>query len=559
MVKFLKQPQNLTPVLFFGLAAIVILWQILLPGYILTLDLIATPHFKVFLEPGVIHNNLLFQYFWQLLNLALPGWLIQKIYLFLTIFLAGFLAWRFLPLPGKSIARLWAGLFYMANPFVYERFLAGQIGILVAYALLPWVVFSASNLFKDQRWRFLVGLFFGLWLLSIFSLHFLAMAIIFILLLAFVHLISLIWSKKFKLFAQLILQLVILGLALALVSSYWLVPAVKNYSNSNLNNFNQVDFQAFVTSSHDPLGAEFNVLSLHGFWGEVKPWAGYFIWPKDHYIFWLAMFGLLCLLSARGVIESYFKNRSLFFLFGLTALGGLVFSLGLAPGIFQSLNQWLFDHIWFWSGFRDTQKWSAWLVLAFAYFGGLGVYAVGEFVQAKKPKQLQIVSVGLMLVVVFFTYPIWGGFSRQLKSIWYPASWQQVAEIIDHQNSDSRILFLPWHQYLSLDFNQSLVSQNPAKAFFGSRIVQSHNAELDGVDSANAEPLVSEIEQILAGDQTLSDINTLRLIKARGVDQILIINSLSLEFLANFSDFKASGAIKEVFGSNDLTLYEILL
>ena len=37
-------------------------------------------------------------------------------------------------------ARLGAGLFYAVNPFVFDRLYAGQLGVLLGYALLPFAV-----------------------------------------------------------------------------------------------------------------------------------------------------------------------------------------------------------------------------------------------------------------------------------------------------------------------------------------------------------------------------------------------------------------------------------
>src|SRR5579859_527353 len=37
-------------------------------------------------------------------------------------------------------ARLAAGLFYAVNPFVFDRLYAGQLGLLLGYALLPFAV-----------------------------------------------------------------------------------------------------------------------------------------------------------------------------------------------------------------------------------------------------------------------------------------------------------------------------------------------------------------------------------------------------------------------------------
>src|SRR5258708_7210818 len=47
-------------------------------------------------------------------------------------------------------ARLGAGLFYAVNPFVFDRLYAGQLGVLLGYALLPFVVTALLDAAQQQ-------------------------------------------------------------------------------------------------------------------------------------------------------------------------------------------------------------------------------------------------------------------------------------------------------------------------------------------------------------------------------------------------------------------------
>ena len=124
-------------IVFFLIIAIIILWQMLLPGYVLTLDMVFTPKLHILHHLGDFYNSLPLTALLEFLNFFLSGWIIEKIILVSLFFLIGYLAFVFLPVPKKYHAHYFAALLYTINPFVYERFLAGQWTLLFAYALLP--------------------------------------------------------------------------------------------------------------------------------------------------------------------------------------------------------------------------------------------------------------------------------------------------------------------------------------------------------------------------------------------------------------------------------------
>jgi hypothetical protein len=128
------------PYLFYALLSLSILGPLLQPGYILTLDMVFTPHFDsssfVFgLDEWWPSASAPFFILMEFGSKIVPAWLIQKAILFLVFFLAGLGAHRLFPYRGAGA--YFAGLLYMINPFTYARFLAGQWGMLTAYAMFP--------------------------------------------------------------------------------------------------------------------------------------------------------------------------------------------------------------------------------------------------------------------------------------------------------------------------------------------------------------------------------------------------------------------------------------
>ncbi|HLC89564.1 MAG TPA: hypothetical protein VJG65_01240 [Patescibacteria group bacterium] len=554
-----KIKKNIVPISFFSLATVLILWQTLLPGYILSLDMIFTPKIKVIFGEGFFYNTLVYKYVFSFFNYLLSGWLIQKIVFAALFFCLGFLIYYYLPLPKKSAGAFWAGLFFMANPFVYERFLAGHWPLLLGLAFFAPLFFWTFNFAKNPQLKPAFWQIFWLILISFFSIHALVMAAV---LIAVYDLLILIrnliiknhsWLKKY--FGYRFLGVIIF----LVISSYWLLPYFLDFQNSVITNFDQKNLEVFKSVNDPRLGIFLNVLSLHGFWGENQEWAKYFLWPKDNFIFWLFIFGLLMVIIAGGIVisikDKMNQEKSFYLLAGSL---GLIFALGVNQTIFQGLNEWLFTHLWFWRGFRDSQKWSGLLLLSYAYFGGVSVnYWFNRLRQIKlnHSKTFLLVCFG---IIFFYTYPIWGGFSRQLKPAWYPLSWFSANDFFNQDKSEFEILILPWHQYLSFDFNQKLIIQNPVKEFFDHEVISGENMEIGGIYSQASAPKVQKIENILLKTNDLKTDEVVARLREEGIKYILHFNEFKTVDESIVFNFNASRLLKKALDLPELTIYEIL-
>lgn len=550
---------NSPAIIFFSLMAILLLWQMLLPGYVLTLDMIFGPKIKFLFTPDGFFNNLPFRVLLNFFSLVIPVWVIQKIILILLFFLVGYLAYYFLPVPKKYYANFWAGLFYLANPFVYERFLAGQYLLLFAYALFPPLVYFLFAFFAKPNLKNSLWLVIILCLISVFSIHFLIIALLISIIYSLYHFLRQILSKNYKDFKKSLLHSLIIIVLLLIFISYWFIPYLLNYNHSVLNTFDQRHWQAFATSADSHLGTALNVLALYGFWGENQNWAKYFLWAKDSYWFWLIMLFLLWGLILIGFYRTQ-KDKSPGRFFWLLLAGlGFVFSCGVGRTWLLPINDWLFKNIWFWSGFRDSQKWSILLVLSFAYFGSFGVYGILDKIQKYQPKLINYFLAILFLIVGLYTYPIWGGFARQLKPVWYPADWSEVNKILNQDDSEFKVLFLPWHQYLSLKFNQNLITLNPALEYFDKPIIQGENIELGQIYSQGGDQLTNQVQDILLAAMPNQQSETIEKLSQLNIKYIIVAHDLDwLDSLANFYPVE-TGDLGKAWAGSDLTLYKIML
>jgi hypothetical protein len=385
---------------------IVILGRMLLPGYVLSLDMIFTPDIpRPVVSPGSFANALPIKWVWYILSLAVPGWVVQKL-VFMGLFTALPLTAYYFLLPKKSspVARAWAAVFFTINPFVYTRFLAGHWTHLVAYALFPLILHVALQVVglregKRTGWR--LGALLAL--TCVFSLHLGVMAMLMV---AAIGVYGLTLPERVRIARAGAMA----GGVVGVVSSYWLVPYLLHPAATILTYFDPRHWEAYRTVGGEGLGLMGNVLALYGFWGEAQPWAQQFLWAKD--IPFVLILSAACLLGlsilgARYAFRSTEDRREAMFVAAFM-VWAFVCSCGLGEGPFRPFNLWLFEHIGWWRGFRDTQKWSAVLALGYAFFGGMGIV---HLVRMSWNIWVRRGTIALGFLAVFaYTWPMLGGF-----------------------------------------------------------------------------------------------------------------------------------------------------
>jgi hypothetical protein len=123
------------------------------PGYVLSYDMVFVPHQPLTWEliapttglPRAVPQDAVV----SLLSRALPGWLLQRLALAGAIYAAAIGAGRLVP-AGHPLTRTVAAVGYAWTPFLAERLLIGQWGLLLAYCALPWLVRAAIGVREDR-------------------------------------------------------------------------------------------------------------------------------------------------------------------------------------------------------------------------------------------------------------------------------------------------------------------------------------------------------------------------------------------------------------------------
>jgi hypothetical protein len=409
-------------------------------------------------------------------------------------------------------------LFALFNPFVYDRALYGQFGVLMAYGCL---LFAVAYLFKT--WQTLN--FKNLYLAAIFSALALMFSVHFIFLFSPLYLlfiVSLFFKKVYrqKKFWLALLLAVIIVLA---INANWLIALAT--STSPLNNFiaegitNQ-DLIAFQTSGKTPLQTFTNVLLMSGFWG------------KDQYRYldlttitgWQRSFILLIPLILYGVFLSFRKRspKEKIFSLGLILIFGLAIflALGIKAPLTRGLTLFLYNHLPFYKGLREPQKWVAVIIPIYLFYLTLGTWHLTK----TKVINNNLLTSGLVLGVIIVMQAsllLWG-FSGQIRPTNYPTDWQQTNTYIKSQdNCSKKILFLPWHMYMSFNWLGNIVI-NPAPTFFTCPVINGTNMEWGGIYDNSTDKQGQAIELWLnthgANKEIINNLNIGYIVMAKEVD-----------------------------------------
>jgi hypothetical protein len=456
---------------FIGLT-LAILGPLLAPGYILTLDLSWTPHLPA---PSLTSNTALL--WWALRGLAgiIPSWVVEKL-LLITIFVtAGIGMYRLAAERAPGWPAYISGTLYVVNPFTYERLMAGQWLVLAGYAVMPGLVWAGVRLLERPGLR--RGLVLGVWLsaLGLISLHAVAMAVL--------VLITIIGVQLFTNGPRRLRPAIgWLGLAAGLglsVNSFWSVPLALHRSPTAVEvaSFSTAQFQAFRTAS-GPAGAPANIFTLQGFWGERTRIV---IAPSSvGWSFWLIS-SLVLAGVGYGLWVSLRRRDRLGLALAISGLVAAILAIGVAWGPLVGLTQFLVDHVPFYRGYREPEKWVAVVALAYAYLIAMGLRPAFQKLQGAWRDGVGLV--GVIVVVLWIPMMPWGA-SGQLVSTDYPTGWYAVdARLSALPGADPGkpdVLILPWHQYMTLDFAHRPVA-NPANGFFARSVVISDDPELPGV------------------------------------------------------------------------------
>ena len=427
-------------------------------------------------------------------------------------------------------------LFALFNPFVYDRALYGQFGVLISYGC---VFFILAYLYKawqtlDFKNLYPAAIFTGLALM--FSVHF-------IFLLTPLYLLFLISVfKQHKVWLALLFSLIII----LFINANWLIALVT--SSSPLTNFVEQgitikDLLAFQTAGKNGGETFTNVIFMSGFWG--KDQMRYLDLTKI--TGWQRSFIFLMPLIIYGFYLSFKKNKALSFSLLAIFILAVFLAVGIKSPVTSGLTYFLYNNLPLYKGLREPQKWVAVIIPIYLFFISVGMSRLSRF---KIAKNNSVLSNILLAAVIIMSAPslLWG-FNRQAAATPYPNDWYQVNSFLINRSAESygcsdRILFLPWHLYQSFKWSGKIIA-NPASTFFTCPVTSGTNMEFGGIYDNSLNPRGKLINTWLKskGQSSIPDVRYIILAKEVDFNSYLWINKLSY--------------VKAILETNTLIVYEI--
>jgi hypothetical protein len=422
-------------------------------------------------------------------------------------------------------ARLGAALFYAVNPFVFDRLYAGQLGVLLGYALLP---FAAAALIDAAQEPHRVGCA-ACWAGTavIMSEHF---AWILVPVTAAIFL-----TRPHRVRASVRLGAAALGAAA--ISSYLLVAPVL-VGTRPAGPLTQL--VAYRTQGDPRFGLLVNVAGLYGFFrpGPTE--------PKNLFSGWPAVLAALMLIVVVGYVavlrDAAHRRNGLAIL--AAGIAGYFLALG-DQGPTGGLFRLAYEHVPGFVIMREPDKFAVLVALAYAYGFGWGI----AWLTTRSRQKVAQVAVAALAIALPFVYTpnLLGGLGGQVMASEFPYSWS-IASRLAGQDT---VLFLPWHEYFPTPFTDQRTIANPAALYFAGTVLTSQNPGL-GYGFAAEDPEHVFLDKVLGPPV---DLQRMRVALAD-----LGVRFVALAKVADWPDFAQVGeapGIRLVYSNPSLDLFSV--
>ncbi|MEM3852381.1 MAG: hypothetical protein QXP70_05210, partial [Methanomassiliicoccales archaeon] len=487
------------PLALFSLLSAAILGPLLEPGYILVTDMVFGPLVPVsgiYAQAPVLGGSNALTAFEILLDDIFPGWVTQKIFLFLIFFLSATSMFLLTGGNRKSPASYYAAFLYTLNPFVYVRILAGEWTIPFAFALMPLCFLLFLRLVSDDGEDMkrsissvvMTALLYTL--VAVFDIHLFVLLVFLSILYYIVRIGYRIWFGEGLHRGEAARLLCFVALFL-LLNAFWIQSAAAG-TRSILGSFSFIDAIAFASK---PTVLNNTMLSIAAMYGFFR--TGY-IYPVSVEPLLILIFPFFLLLSLFGFVVSFGdrKEGPIATTLLIAFVTALILGTGISSPLTRGIYTYLYNNLPLFNGFREPQKFVALIVFAYAYLGYLGFRELHGWLkhisEAKEGRRFHALSLAITLLLVFalispfaYSYMELEGFGGQLSNVMYPNSWYQARDIIASNISGNAVLFLPWHGTMYYNWTHTK-SDSPFANFFPfNDITGGSNSYLGGQGAAS--------------------------------------------------------------------------
>jgi hypothetical protein len=253
-------------------------------------------------------------------------------------------------------------LILIFNPFLYSRIMVGQLGMILAYLLAPVYLYYLFNFFKSPDLKSSIKAALAFTLTASFQPQFFAFNILFFMVAMFYN------RDKVK---AMIKPALILFLFILLLNAYWLQGF---FSNTIFSAIDESHERFFAPKYVSGVSTTARVIGMWGFWREAAYITTYRTLPS---VLWHILTFMLPVLMILGYMHNPDRKANFFLTIWLI---GLLLALGISHTVTEPIFNFLFEHLPFFSGFRDSHKFTALMALGYAYLIPGGIKAIQSYI-----------------------------------------------------------------------------------------------------------------------------------------------------------------------------------
>jgi hypothetical protein len=428
-----------------GLAALV-LAPLARPGFLLSYDMVTVPQQELVPDAlglgSALPRAVPVDAVVAVLTQVVPGEFVYRAAL-VGILAGGAIGAAMLLPRAPGTVRAVAASAYVWNAYVAERLVIGHWGLLVGYAVLPWLLRAGLAVRQGDR----ATLPKALVLVALASVTptggVLATGVL-------VVVVALPGRQRWP--------AALAAAGCVLLQLPWLVPGVLTPTSSTSD---PGAVEVFAAHPDSPLGLVGSVLTLGGIWNsEVVP-DSRSLWTAA--IITLAWVGLA--LGGVARLRPTMGGTATLALAVLAVLG-IVLSLS---GAFGGALAWAVERFPGAGLLRDGTKFLAWYSLALAPAAALGAARLaasvsrwsGGFIAAT------VVAGGAALLPLAALPDLAWGVGGRLSPVQYPPSWSDVREALQREPAAGALVVLPYQPYRSFDWNDGRTVLDPLPRYAG--------------------------------------------------------------------------------------------
>ncbi|QKW16735.1 hypothetical protein [Verrucosispora sp. NA02020] len=465
----------------------VVLAPLALPGYVLRYDMVFVPRQTLSWEliapatalPRAVPQDAVVALAGQLV----PGWVLQRLVLVAILYLAALGAARLVP-TGRVAVRAVAALGYAWTPFLAERLLIGQWGLLVAYAVLPWLLRAAIGVRAGER----------------YALHRLLLCVAASAITPTGGLLALVVSAVLLVGRYPgALRAASTGLGVAvLLNAPWLVAGVAGAGDARSD---PAGVAAFAARGENWAGPWVALAGTGGIWSADAT-------PASR-ASWLVPLATVLVLAVAGYGVPLLRRRwagPVVVRLGVLAVGSwLVAALGVLPGG-AALLSWAVATVPGAGLVRDGQKLLVPYVLALAVAVALGAErAAGRLTARFDAATGRVFLVGAALLPVAVLPDLAFGAAGRLRPVSWPADWATVSRLVAERPGE--VVSLPFQQYQVYAWNDGQVVIDPAPRYLAVPVLIDDTLRVGRTSVAGEDVRAARLREVLTAGQPVVSAN----------------------------------------------------